>query len=123
MGIPAPNEMQRTMNADRLRLRLALIAEEWDEIIQEAKKNEAGVLVTSPELIDGLCDLLYVTYGWAVELGIDLEPAFEAVHEANMKKGPGPVREDGKKLKPEGWEPPDIAAVLDRMYRRQRDGR
>jgi hypothetical protein len=29
-----------------------------------------------------------------------------------MAKVGGPVRPDGKKLKPEGWQPPDIAGIL-----------
>lgn len=62
--------------------------------------------------IDGLCDLLYVTFGTAVAWGIDLDPFFEEVHRANMTKLAGPKREDGKQLKPEGWTPPDIEGLL-----------
>ena len=29
-----------------------------------------------------------------------------------MAKVGGPIREDGKRLKPEGWEPPNITKVL-----------
>ena len=42
-------------------------------------------------------------------LGLDLAPFFEEVHRTNMLKLTGPVREDGKRLKPEGWKPPRIA--------------
>lgn len=62
--------------------------------------------------IDGLIDLLYVTYGTALEMGVDLEPFWDEVHAANMRKANGPVREDGKMLKPIGWIGPDIAGVL-----------
>jgi predicted HAD superfamily Cof-like phosphohydrolase len=65
-----------------------------------------------PEMIDALCDLLYVTYGAASAMGVDLAPFFKLVHEANMAKLSGPVRADGKRLKPEGWAPPDIAGLL-----------
>jgi len=124
MGIPAPTEMQRSMLVERVKLRLALIEEEWKEVIEASKTEpEDKILVTTPELVDGLLDMLYVIYGWSVELGIDLEPLWEAVHEANMKKGPGPMREDGKKLKPEGWTPPDIAGLLARMHRLEREHR
>lgn len=64
------------------------------------------------EYIDGLCDLLVVTYGSAVEAGVDLEPCFDEVQAANMRKANGPMREDGKKLKPENWVGPDIEAAL-----------
>lgn len=71
------------------------------------------------EVIDGLCDLLYVTFGTAVEMGVPLDTFFEAVHRANMAKLGGPTREDGKSLKPEGWKPPDIAGRLEALVRRQ----
>jgi hypothetical protein len=33
-----------------------------------------------------------------------------------MAKEGGPVREDGKVLKPEGWLPPDLHSVFERKY-------
>lgn len=66
--------------------------------------------------IDALCDLLYVTYGAAVAMGIDLEPFYEEVQRANMEKTNGPKREDGKQLKPEGWQPPNHEEVWIRNY-------
>lgn len=64
--------------------------------------------------VDGLCDLLYVTFGGAVNMGpvFDIEPHFDAVHAANMTKLTGPKREDGKQLKPEGWQPPDHESLF-----------
>lgn len=87
-------------------LRAELIREEAKETVSAI---EAGDLV---EAIDGLCDLLYVIYGAAAEFGVDLEPFFDEVHRSNMAKVGGPVRADGKRLKPEGWEPPRIAWML-----------
>jgi NTP pyrophosphatase (non-canonical NTP hydrolase) len=66
-------------------------------------------------------DLLYVLCGFCNTLGIPLESAFNEVHAANMTKGilneEGDYelfyREDGKVLKPEGWQPPNIDRVLD----------
>lgn len=66
------------------------------------------------EAIDGLCDVLVVAYGTAEAIGIDLEPFFDEVHRTNMAKANGPIRADGKLLKPPGWTPPDIAGVLAR---------
>jgi predicted HAD superfamily Cof-like phosphohydrolase len=66
--------------------------------------------------IQELCDILYVVYGAAVVMGVDLEPFFEAIHEANMKKVPGPKREDGKQLKPEGWVPADMKRTFIDTY-------
>ncbi len=66
--------------------------------------------------IDGLCDLLATTYGVAVTFGIDLAPFWEEVHRTNMAKAGAPKREDGKMLKPEGWQPPDIEGLLAKLY-------
>jgi len=48
-------------------------------------------------------------------LGIDLMPFYEEVHRTNMAKLGGPKREDGKQLKPPGWEPPRIGEILKEM--------
>lgn len=92
----------------RTELRLELIREEVEELVTAASSDDL------PAAIDALCDILYVTYGAAVEWGIDLAPYFEEVHRTNMAKAGGPTREDGKRLKPEGWQPPDIAGILRR---------
>jgi predicted HAD superfamily Cof-like phosphohydrolase len=92
----------------RPELRAELIREESKEA---ADAIERGDLI---EAIDGLCDMIVVAYGAAVEFGIDLGPFWDEVHRTNMAKVGGPVREDGKRLKPPGWTPPDIAGVLAR---------
>jgi predicted HAD superfamily Cof-like phosphohydrolase len=90
-------------------LRLALIDEELAEL-RAAIGNEDMVAVA-----DALADLLYVTYGAAITFGIDLRPIFEEVHRANMAKLGGGTRADGKVLKPDGWQPPDLAPLLERV--------
>jgi hypothetical protein len=92
----------------RPELRAELIREEAKETCDAI---ERGDLV---EAIDGLCDVLCVVYGAALEFGIDLAPFWDEVHRTNMAKVGGPVRKDGKRLKPPGWTPPDIAGILDR---------
>lgn len=106
----------------RAELRANLIMEETFETVMSLTGHKIyfdwGPAVDDPDLIgaiDGLIDLLYVTYGTALEMGIDLEPFWDEVHAANMRKVNGPVREDGKMLKPEGWVAPDIAGVLARV--------
>jgi predicted HAD superfamily Cof-like phosphohydrolase len=59
-----------------------------------------------------MADLDYVVEGTRLEFGIDGEPIAAEVHRANMAKTEGPVAPDGKRLKPPGWTPPDIAGVL-----------
>ena len=87
-------------------LRCSLIEEEARETCAAIR---AGDLIGA---IDGLCDLLYVAYGTAVEFGIALGPFWDEVHRTNMAKVGGPVREDGKRLKPPGWTPPDLRPIL-----------
>lgn len=92
-------------------LRASLILEEVNEL------DNAVCTYDLVETADALADLLYVTYGYAITLGIDIDAVFAAVHTSNMAKAPGGVvirREDGKVLKPEGWEPPTeaIRAIL-----------
>src|ERR671926_1228160 len=84
------------------------------ELIREEAIETIGAILGDDLVgaIDGLCDLLVVAYGAALEFGIDLEPFFDEVHASNMAKQGGSVREDGKRLKPEGWLPPDIAGIL-----------
>lgn len=90
----------------RPELRAELIREEAAETVDAILR---GDLV---EAIDGLCDLLCVSYGAAIEFGVDLAPYWDEVHRTNMAKVGGPVRADGKRLKPDGWTPPDIAGIL-----------
>lgn len=90
-------------------LRISLIEEEVRETIEAIRR---GDLVAA---VDGLCDTLYVVFGTAVAFGVDLAPVFGEVHESNMRKTTGPVREDGKRLKPPGWQPPDVKGLLIRQ--------
>lgn len=93
----------------RPELRAALIEEEAKETVEAIR---CGDLV---EAIDGLCDLIVVACGAAVEFGIDLAPFWDEVHRTNMAKKDGPIREDGKRLKPPGWTPPNIAGMLQEL--------
>lgn len=85
-------------------------------IIQEEAKEFADAIEANdlPGAVDACIDLLYVTFGALAVFGVDAVPYFRAVHEANMAKFKNGVlrREDGKIIKPEGWEPPDIAAMV-----------
>lgn len=64
------------------------------------------------DVIDAMCDLIVVIHNTSNAMGIDLEPYFDEVHRTNMAKVGGPTREDGKKLKPPGWQPPRILEML-----------
>jgi len=51
------------------------------------------------------------------DLGLDLDLFFREVHRSNMAKLGGKVRQDGKILKPPGWQPPRIREMLREMGR------
>lgn len=96
-------------------LRSSLIME---EALEFAKATDDQNWV---EIIDAICDLLYVTYGAAIAMGIDINPFFEEVHRSNMSKldpktGRPMYREDGKVMKPTTYSPADLKSVLLRRY-------
>jgi predicted HAD superfamily Cof-like phosphohydrolase len=95
----------------RIRLRYDLVLEECDEFYSACLERDM------PAAADALADLIYVAIGAALEFGIPLEAVWAEVQRANMAKVDPATsqvrrREDGKILKPEGWEPPDVARVL-----------
>lgn len=91
----------------RVRLRMDLIDEEVnDELLPAiAERDLVGVA-------DGITDAIVVLIGAALEFGIDLRPVWAEVWRTNMAKADGPVRSDGKRLKPKGWTPPNIGQAL-----------
>jgi predicted HAD superfamily Cof-like phosphohydrolase len=66
------------------------------------------------EVADGCADVSVVTIGTMLACGIDPEPVLECVDESNLAKfRPGWYRrEDGKIMKPPGWQKPEIAKIL-----------
>ncbi len=90
-------------------------------VINESKdiQQEEG---TEIELIasqaDALVDCYYYSQNAACKKGVNLSKVFDVVHEANMNKqinGEFIKREDGKIMKPEGWQPPDIVGEIIRQ--------
>jgi predicted HAD superfamily Cof-like phosphohydrolase len=65
-------------------------------------------------MVDALADILVVTYGAAIEMGVDLEPVFVEVHRSNMSKDGG-KDPGGKILKGPSFSPPDILRELTRL--------
>ena len=93
-----------------LALRVGLIHEEAEEFEVAASSRDLTAMA------DALADIVYVTYGAAVTLGIDLDDVVAEVHASNLTKlgpdGQPIMRSDGKVLKPESYEPPDVTRVL-----------
>lgn len=114
MELTAPETY--TMEGYPGELRVKLLEEETAEFAHAWKKGDRL------EMIKELCDILYVAYGAAVSMGLDLEPFFDEVHASNMTKLGGPVREDGKRLKPAHYKPADMGRVLDTVLARRSEG-
>lgn len=106
LNIPVGTPPWTDIDNDRVHLRHDLLWEEYSELIEALHANDRV------EIADGIADLVVVALGTAVEFGIDFEAVWQAVHRSNMAKQGGPVREDGKVLKPEGWRPPNIAPIV-----------
>ena len=87
-------------------LRNRLIQEEFEEFQEAMQSKNLSAMAKE------LADLLYVVYGTAVSLGIDMEPVFKEVHRSNMSKVGGYKREDGKWVKPPTYSPASLDAII-----------
>ena len=88
------------------KLRVNLIKEELDELIEAMNKKD---LV---EVADALTDILYVTYGAGHAFGINLDDCFEEVQSSNMSKlakdGRPIYNDKGKVMKGPNYFKPDL---------------
>ena len=95
-------------NREQYQMYCNLIREEFDELC--ASDNII-------EDLDALIDIMVVTAGAIHSLGVNPEGAWKEVMRSNFDKvdsrtGRVNKREDGKVLKPEGWEPPRLAPFV-----------
>jgi NTP pyrophosphatase (non-canonical NTP hydrolase) len=108
-GVPVGN-YPRLLHPTREILRMDLISEEYGEL--EAAVIHGDILETA----DALGDLVYVIYGMAIEMGINLSAIMTEIQRSNMSKlgedGKPIFREDGKVLKGPNFSPPDLEKVL-----------
>ena len=88
------------------KLRVSLIKEELDELIEAINKKD---LV---EVADALSDILYVTYGAGHAFGINLDKCFDEVQASNMSKlgndGKPIYNEEGKVMKGPNYFKPNL---------------
>ena len=101
------------MNESQYAMYVKLIDEEHQELL-EATLTEDRV-----EQLDALIDILVVTIGAIHSMGADAEGAWKEVMRTNFAKvdsetGKVRKREDGKVLKPVGWNPPVLSPYLTR---------
>jgi len=99
-------------NMSQFMLYRNLIEEECKELSQACEADD------QVETVDALIDILVVTIGALHSMGADAEGAWKEVMATNFAKieanGKVRKREDGKVLKPQGWEPPNLKPFLKR---------
>jgi predicted HAD superfamily Cof-like phosphohydrolase len=98
-------------NGAQFMLYYALIKEEMGELIAAYNTDDRA------EQLDALIDILVVTIGALHSMGCYPEDAWNEVMRTNFAKvdpatGKVTRREDGKILKPEGWQPPRLERYL-----------
>lgn len=89
---------------------------------EEIEEFENGNTVY--EQADAIMDLLYYAIGALVEMGVKPDELFLLIHEYNVKKIIGKrCDDDGKIMKPCGWQHPDkeIKEIIDAMMQEQED--
>ena len=98
-------------NPQQFELYVDLIREELDELM------EAGAADDDVARLDALIDIMVVTVGAIHSLGANGNGAWNEVMHTNFAKidrvtGKVRKREDGKVLKPEGWQPPNLKKFI-----------
>jgi predicted HAD superfamily Cof-like phosphohydrolase len=95
--------------ADMLQLRETLIEEEFIELCMALRKGD------EQQAKKEAADLLYVVTGLFVDFGWNMEVIFNRVHNSNMSKlgkdGKPVYRDDGKIMKSDQYEEPDLSDV------------
>ena len=109
-----PDQIDGNWSDEVMELRFRLI----DEEVKEVKDAWNDDLYDGYEesVVKELVDLLYVTYGTLVYLGVDADEAFRRVHDSNMSKldsSGRPIRRaDGKVLKGPNYFEPDLSDLV-----------
>ena len=99
-----------------------LISEEvtWELLPALDRFQREPSTVTLTAVLDGIVDSVYVLYQLSNTLKLPFDAAFQEIHGSNMAKrgldGKVTFRSDGKVLKPEGWTPPRLHALLMREF-------
>jgi predicted HAD superfamily Cof-like phosphohydrolase len=90
-----------------------LITEEYNEFCAARLEND------DVETIDACFDMMWVIVGYMLSRGWDCERIWDEGALSNLKKIDTKTRkiikrEDGKVLKPEGWQPPDFSKFVEK---------
>ena len=98
---------------ENYKMYLGLVDEEYGELVDAVAADD------KVEQLDALVDILVVTTGAIRAAGWDGEAAWKEVMDTNFAKidpttGKVRKREDGKVLKPEGWQAPELSQFIDK---------
>lgn len=99
------NKKLQLLRDERRLLRVSLLVEEVAEF-SEAVRNDKPL-----EIIDAICDCIYILLGTAIEMGVDIEPFFNEIHRSNMTKT-NFIDSSGKILKGKEYSPPNLEQFL-----------
>ena len=107
----ASGQTTDVFNPEQFNLYVKLISEEYQEL------SDAISALDKTETLDALVDILVVTIGAIHSMGADATGAWQEVMQTNLAKidpvtGRVNRREDGKILKPQGWQPPRLQQFL-----------
>ena len=78
----------KAFDIDTLNLRFSLLMEEWNEYCdaQRRLRTDLNCKIGKQELLDAMCDMVYIIYGTADVFDMDIDGAFAEVHASNMSK-------------------------------------
>ena len=98
-------------NVDQAKLYHKLINEEFQEFCDARLAND------DVETIDACFDMIWVIVGYMLSRGWDCNKIWDEGSLSNLKKIDKETRkvlkrDDGKVLKPEGWQPPDFSKFV-----------
>ena len=98
-------------NIEQSSLYHRLICEEYNEYIQAKNAND------EVEEIDACFDMIWVIIGYMLSRGWDCNKIWDEGALSNLRKIDKETRkvlkrEDGKVLKPEGWQPPNFSKFV-----------
>lgn len=106
------------LHTDVFAFRLQFLHEELVEFVQ------AHVRLDIADTVDSLVDLIYVAYGTLLLMGLtadEINECWDEVQRANMTKIRAANAGESKRghvldvIKPEGWTPPNILTILQRI--------
>ena len=98
-------------NEEQAQLYHRLINEEYNEFIKARNEKD------DVETLDACFDMIWVIVGYMLSKGYDVEGAWDEGAKSNLAKidavtGKVIKRDDGKVLKPEGWQKPDFSKYI-----------